>query len=98
MQLTGQRIPDHAINHSNTVEKLLQHLIAPPKPPTLNKALEEEQILSLPNVSVIGKRVTPIDKERNIGRLKVIRQEFKSRGLSQAQDSGWTGRQRNKEI
>ncbi|KAM0317546.1 hypothetical protein ACHAO8_002384 [Botrytis cinerea] len=98
MQLTGQRIPDHAINHSNTVEKLLQHLIAPPKPPTLNKALEEEQILSLPNVSVIGKRVTPIDKERNIGRLKVIRQEFKSRGLSQSQESGWTGRQRNKEI
>ncbi|KAM0156203.1 hypothetical protein ACHAQE_006501 [Botrytis cinerea] len=98
MQLTGQRIPDHAINHSSTVEKLLQHLIAPPKPPTLNKALEEAQILSLPNVSVIGKRVTPIDKERNIGRLKVIRQEFKSRGLSQSQESGWTGRQRNKEI
>lgn len=82
MQLTGTRIPDNAINSSNTIEKLLQHLITPPKPPTLKQALDKnEELLALPNVKVFGKRITSFQKEQNIGRLKVIRQEFKARGL-----------------
>ncbi|APA07129.1 hypothetical protein SS1G_04157 [Sclerotinia sclerotiorum 1980 UF-70] len=93
MQLIGKRIPDNVISSSSTAEKLLQHLITPPKPPTLNKALKQnEELLSLPNVSVFRKRITPVDKERNVGRLKVIREEFKSRGLMESNKTGWTGR------
>ncbi|KAF7856837.1 hypothetical protein EAF04_009599 [Stromatinia cepivora] len=99
MQLTGKRIPDNVINSSSTVEKLLQHLITPPKPPTLDKALKQnEDLLSLPNVSIFKKRITPVDKERNIGRLKVIRKEFTSRGLMESNKSGWTGRSRRDEA
>ncbi|ESZ97975.1 hypothetical protein SBOR_1646 [Sclerotinia borealis F-4128] len=86
IQLTGIRIPDNAINSSSTVEKLLQHLITPPKPPTLKEALEQkDELLSLPNVSVFGQRITPIDKERNLGRLKVIKKELVAQGLTR----GW---------
>ncbi|KAI9641010.1 hypothetical protein NHQ30_010437 [Ciborinia camelliae] len=99
MQLTGIRIPDNAINSSSTAEKLLQNLITPPKPSTLKEALiEEEELLSLPNVTVFGRRITPIDKERNIGRLNVIKKELKSRGLSESHESPWTGKIRRKEI
>ncbi|KAA8576225.1 hypothetical protein EYC84_006376 [Monilinia fructicola] len=81
MQLTGARIPDNVINSSNTTEKLLQNLITPPKPPTLKEALkQEETLVSLPNVRVFDRRITVVDKERNIGRLKVIREELRSRG------------------
>lgn len=95
MQLTGIRIPDNAINYSNTAETLLEHLVTPPKPPTLNKALQHEELLSLPNVSIFGKRITPIDRERRIGRLEAIRQEFKARGLTESYSSAWTGRTRD---
>ena len=81
-QLTGVRIPDSAINSSRTVQALLTHLITPPKPRKLVDALKQkEDLLALPNVSVFERRVTPIDKEKSVGRWKIIEQELKSRDL-----------------
>ncbi|KAB8302935.1 hypothetical protein EYC80_006251 [Monilinia laxa] len=96
MQLTGTRIPDNVINSANTIEKLLQHIITPPKPPTLKEALKQEEVLmSLPNVNVFGRRITVVDKERNIGRLKVIRDELRSREIvSKSYPTAWEGRRR----
>jgi Ribosomal subunit 39S len=82
MQLTGVRIPDAAIMPAKTVKALLAHLVKPPKPRTLVEALQQkEELITLPNVSIYAKRVTPIDKHKSVGRWKVIEQELKERGL-----------------
>ncbi len=82
MQLTGIRISDSTIQPSRTVQALLKHLIKPPKPKKLADALrEKEELLSLPNVTIYEKRVTPIDKEKQVGRWKLIEEELKERNL-----------------
>jgi hypothetical protein len=64
------------------VQALLTHLITPPKPRKLVDALKQkEDLLALPNVSVFERRVTPIDKEKSVGRWKIIEQELKRRDL-----------------
>jgi hypothetical protein len=82
MQLTGIRVPDSAIMSARNAQALLKQLIVPPKPRKLVEALEQkEDLINLPNVSVYAKRVTPIDKERRVGRWKIIEQELQERGL-----------------
>lgn len=41
----------------------------------------EEVIVGLPNVTVHASRVTPIDKEKAVGRWKVIEQALIDQGL-----------------
>jgi len=82
MQLTGIRVPDSAIMPARNAQALLKQLIVPPKPRKLVEALEQkEDLINLPNVSVYAKRVTPIDKERSVGRWKIIEKELQERGL-----------------
>lgn len=79
---TGIRIPDSAIQPAKTAGAFLSHLITPPKPRKLAQALQDQkQFSSLRNVNVSGKRVTPIDKEKKVGRWKLIEQELTERGL-----------------
>jgi hypothetical protein len=48
----------------------------------LAQALQDQkQFSSLRNVNVSGKRITPIDKEKKVGRWKLIEQELTERGL-----------------
>jgi hypothetical protein len=64
------------------VQALLTHLVTPPKPRKIVDALKQkEDLLALPNVSVFERRVTPIDKEKSVGRWKIIEQELKRRDL-----------------
>ena len=82
MQLTGHRIPDPVITQIHDIQALHNHLITPPKPKKLAYALlHDEQLTSLPNVKIYDRRVTPIDKERVVGRWKVIEKELLNRGL-----------------
>jgi hypothetical protein len=82
MQLTGIRFPDSAINSTKDAKSLLSHLVKPPKPRKLAQALQEkEQLVSLPNVQVFSQRVTPVHKEKSVGRWKVIQEELQERGL-----------------
>ncbi|KZF22877.1 hypothetical protein L228DRAFT_247284 [Xylona heveae TC161] len=82
MQLTGVRIPDPTIQHVNTLGALLNNLAAAPKPRKLADALfAHEEMASLPNVKLSEHRVTPIDKERDLGRWKLIERELRARGL-----------------
>lgn len=43
--------------------------------------LEPNALTSLPNVVISQRRVTAIDKERSLGRWKVIEHELRERGL-----------------
>lgn len=82
MQLTGVRIPDCTIESVQTVKSLLSRLTTPPKPAKLVEALvQKEQLTSLPNVNIFGRRITPIDKEVRVGRWKLIEKELSRRGL-----------------
>jgi hypothetical protein len=82
MQLTGIRIPDPVIKTSNSAQALLRHLITPPKPNKVIDALKQRaDLVELPNVSIYSRRQTPVDKERKVGRWKVIEKELRDRGL-----------------
>ncbi|MCJ1239169.1 hypothetical protein MMC14_007162 [Varicellaria rhodocarpa] len=82
MQLTGKRIPDPAIPDIKHGKALLTHLITKPKPMKLAESLlNKTDLLSIPNVQILDRRFTPIDKEKEVGRWKVIEQELKTRGL-----------------
>jgi hypothetical protein len=82
MQLTGTRIADPNIRSIATVQDLLYNLIERPKPRKLAQALEQKNnLVSLPNVKVIGRKVTDVDKERSVGRWKIIEAELIKRGL-----------------
>ena len=82
MQLTGTRIPDPDIAQIDTVRALHGHVVRPPPPTKLAQALVlDDRLTSLPNVKIIPRRVTPIDRERELGRWKVIEKELMARGL-----------------
>lgn len=82
LQLTGVRISDAALNSVHSAQTLLNHLITPPKPRRLADALvQNEKLAELPNVHIIDRRVTPIDKDISVGRWKVVEKELQSRNL-----------------
>lgn len=81
-QLTGYRLSDADINNSRTVSDILAHLATPPKPRKVIEQLAQKQALfEIPNVKVYGRKVSPIDKQREVGRWKLIEEELKARGL-----------------
>ena len=82
LQLTGIRISDASIQPSKTVQALLRNFAKPPPPKTLFEALQEkDELLELPNVQVSGRRITPIDKEKQVGRWKLIEEQLRARDL-----------------
>ncbi|KAI9820175.1 MAG: hypothetical protein M1827_005797 [Pycnora praestabilis] len=81
-QLTGFHIPDPIIHSLTTVSSLLSTLTIPVKPKKLTQVLSaNEQLIGLSNVKVFDRRITPIDKEKTMGRWKVIEKELERRGL-----------------
>ena len=53
-----------------------------PKPTKLaDGLLKKKDLASLPNVHVMARRETPIDKDKRLGRWKVIEAELQSKGL-----------------
>lgn len=69
-----------------------------PKPRKVAEAIAvNKELLQLPNVTVYARRVTPIDKEVQVGRWKVIEEELKKRDLpivgpgrhDKAREKGW---------
>lgn len=82
-QLTGQLIPDHQLTSLTTVQALLHTLKKPPKPATLTEEIQKhkQELLEMPNVTIATKRVTKGDKEKALGRFKLMQAEFKKRDL-----------------
>lgn len=82
MQLTGRRIPDPDISAITTPQSLLVHLVKKPKPKRIAEALlNSDRVAELPNVQILDKRYKPIDREVEVGRWKVIKEELEKRGL-----------------
>lgn len=82
MQLTGVRIPDPAVESIKNCKGLLGFLVKKPKPKKLAESLmTDETLSSLPNVKMMDRRYTPVDREKEVGRWKVIEAELLSKGL-----------------
>ena len=81
MQLTGTRIPDPAIGSVTNAKVILSHLVKKPKPKKLADNLLSKELAELPNVQISKRRYGLIDKEREVGRWKVIKQELEKFGL-----------------
>ena len=81
-QLTGFRFPDYAIAGIATVKDVVVLAEEKPKPKKLAEMLlQNPTIAALPNVEVFDRRQTPIDKEKEVGRWKIIEQELREKGL-----------------
>lgn len=82
MQLIGRRIPDPDIATITTPKTLLVHLVKKPKPKKIAEALlNSNTVTELPNVQIRHKRYGPMDRETEVGRWKVIKEELEKRGL-----------------
>lgn len=81
-RLTGHIIPDAKMISVSTVGALLTQISTPPKAKKLFEVVQQKGAFQeLPNVRVFPRRVTPIDKEKMVGRWKLIKQELEDRGL-----------------
>ncbi|KAF2006911.1 hypothetical protein P154DRAFT_615018 [Amniculicola lignicola CBS 123094] len=91
LQLTGHQIPDPALTKARTLGDLYAYLILATKPIptklvtellwTKTKNTGKPRLLALPNVKVYNKRVSTMDKHREVGRLKLIEEALEERGL-----------------
>lgn len=82
LQLSGHRIPDPKILGLQTVGDLLAALSEKPRPKKLaDQLLADPALAALPNVEIRNKRYGPIDKERDVGRWKLIEKELTRRNL-----------------
>ncbi|KAI0376069.1 ribosomal subunit 39S-domain-containing protein [Hypomontagnella monticulosa] len=82
-QLTGQLVHDHQLSGITDVRSLLRAVQKSPKPKTLTQEIQErrQDLIQLPNVSVATKRITRGDREKALGRFKLIEEEFRKREL-----------------
>ncbi|EAA31278.2 hypothetical protein NCU05552 [Neurospora crassa OR74A] len=81
-KMTGHILSDGKLTSIQTVANFMDALVTPPKPKKLAEQIEQSSILpELPNVKVYPRRVTPVDKERMVGRWKVIQKELQKREL-----------------
>ncbi|OJD12766.1 hypothetical protein AJ78_06683 [Emergomyces pasteurianus Ep9510] len=83
-QLTGYRIPDPEVAKMTKPSRVVNFLseVSKPKPKKLaEQLLQDKRLISLPNVKIMDRRYTPIDKEKEIGRWKIIEEELTKRGL-----------------
>lgn len=72
------------ISRSKTWETLIDAIGKDigPKPKNIAETLSmKENLAHLPNLKIMGRRETPVDKEKEVGRWKVIEAELEERGL-----------------
>lgn len=82
MQLTGHRIADPAISNANTLRDLYETLKTKEPPKKLADTPELQRLnRKAPNVAVYDRRRTMIDKEKEVGRWKIIEDELIARDL-----------------
>lgn len=74
---------DHQLSSITDVRSLLHLVQKPPKPKTVTQEIQErrQDLVQLPNVSVATKRITRGDREKAVGRFKLIEEELKKRDL-----------------
>ena len=76
------RLSDPLISSATSLNDLYQAYKIKPAPKKLAQSPELQSLSSaLPNITVHRSRVTPIKKEQQVGRWKVIEEELTRRGL-----------------
>lgn len=82
-QLTGQRISDFQLGSITDVKSILATVQKAPKARTLAEEIEirRPELFRVPNITFAAKRVTRGDKDKSLGRFKVIEEEFRKRDL-----------------
>ncbi|KAH7040979.1 uncharacterized protein B0I36DRAFT_311871 [Microdochium trichocladiopsis] len=82
-QLTGQRVPDINFGSVVSARSVLTIVQQPPKAQTLAQEIEvrRPELFSVPNITFAAKRITRGDKDKSLGRFKVIEEELKKRDL-----------------
>ncbi|KAM0278277.1 hypothetical protein ACHAQH_005290 [Verticillium albo-atrum] len=97
-QLTGHLISDPKLARAETVRHVLNLLVRPPPAKKLVETLQRRgELFALPNVSVHARRITPIDREKEVGRWKLIEKELSKRelpvtghaGLEKHREASW---------
>lgn len=81
MQLTGKRIPDPAVSNVRTLADLYNVLKIKEKPKKLTQDPKMERLKTMNNVQVHATRRTPVHKDKEVGRWKIIEDELKLRNL-----------------
>lgn len=81
MQLTGKRIPDPAISNVETLADLYDAFKVKEKPKKLSQDPKMDQLKAMGNVQVHASRRTPVHKDKEVGRWKIIEDELKLRDL-----------------
>ncbi|EPE07378.1 hypothetical protein F503_08029 [Ophiostoma piceae UAMH 11346] len=90
-QLTGHMMPDAQLALADDVAGLLAVLVRPPKAKKLAEELAKDgELAGLPNVAVYGRRVTPVDRHKMVGRWKVIVEELEKRDLPVTGTGGYS--------
>lgn len=89
--LAGYRLPDPLLNmlysgdpQENTIRALLTTIakkIAPTPANIAERLMAEKKLAARDNLMIFGRRETSIDKEKEVGRWKLIEAELKARGL-----------------
>ncbi|KAF6830402.1 hypothetical protein CMUS01_07766 [Colletotrichum musicola] len=80
--ISGYRVHDAKLMQCQTAGELARAIAARPKPAKVAEAVRRDgALLRLPNLQVFDRRVTPIDKEKAVGRWKVIEAELEKRSL-----------------
>jgi hypothetical protein len=91
LQLTGARPSDHLLSSATTLEGLYNAFKIKEKP---KKLAQSEQMQSMntaiPNITVHHRKRSMIDKEKAVGRWKVIEEELMKRDLP-VTGSRWQG-------
>lgn len=93
-RLSSLRLPDPVLNSisksttSSSTEppltKLINHILEDQKPKPRNlyeRLMEKQQLLEQSNLMILPRRETPVDKEKEVGRWKVIEKALIERGL-----------------
>lgn len=81
-QLSGRLTPDSKLAAARTIKHVLAIATQADKPPKLAEILEtQSELPKIPNVTLHDRKVGPIDKERAVGRWKIIEEELQKRGL-----------------
>ena len=88
-QLSSTRISDPVLNSifrsgQPPLTQLINQILEEQKPKPKNlyeKLMEKGHLMGQSNVMVAPRRETPVDKEKEVGRWKVIERELRERGL-----------------
>lgn len=81
MQLTGKRISDPTISSAETLADLYYAFQIKEKPKKLAQDPKLDQLAAMGNVQVHATRRTPVHKDKEVGRWKIVEGELQIRDL-----------------